>query len=317
MWEFEAKKSDRLDRILREERLPGAEWLSRQAWDWLFEKGNIFVSGRKVGKAGTEIGPGSRIRVDLPGPLGLLPAREEAQLLWTSTKRDLAVFHKQAGVATLPLFPWDHTTFASQVAAYAVNHQWMSASAFAALAEAPRLEGGVLQRLDRDTSGLIAVAFTSEAKCLFRQLFSDSKIEKAYLAIVEGVAPEGEHRVWLQSSGGATVRAKLEAPKGAAVEPSVLHVKNCDASGKHSLVEVRTCHGERHVVRASLAALGHPLVGDVTYGGSNAAPFHQLHARSLRLLERSAFPEFPQDLTAPPSHTFLDSLAQLGLKFTG
>ena len=82
-------------------------------------------------------------------------------------------------------------------------------------------------------------------------------------------------------------------------------------------MKVRTSQGERHVVRASLAALGCPLVGDSTYGGSALAPFHQLHASNLKLLEPEAFPDFPQNLNDNPPQTFLDSLAVLGLHLPG
>ncbi len=317
MWEFRAKKTDRLDRVLREERNPGAEWLSRQAWDWLFENGGIYVSGRKVGKAGAEVESGTAIRVELPGPLGLCPGTSLPTLLWASPARDLALFAKAPGIATLPLLPWDHSTFANQVAAFVEKEAWMPAPAFAALAEAPRLEGGVLQRLDRDTSGILAVAFTAEAKALFRKLFSQSLVTKTYLAIVEGpnAKLEGSHRVWLSSGGGAKVGARLAAPKMGG-EPSVLRVTILASAGVAHLVGVQTSQGERHVVRAGMAALGFPLLGDALYGGSARAPFHQLHAWSMEV-RSDAYPGFPSGLKALPPQSFLDSLTGLGLHFTG
>lgn len=313
MWEFSAKKTDRLDRVLREEVFAGSEWISRQAWDWLFENGLVEVNGRKCAKSGATVPEGAKVGVRFPcSELGLRPAARAASLLWADQR--LALFYKPVGIASLPIFPWDHGAFANEVAASLAQAGTMSAEAFAALANAPVLEGGLLQRLDQDTSGIVAVALDAETKLLFRQLFSHSGIEKTYLAIVagEGVSGlDGAHEVWL-SPGGAKVKAQLLKPKGEA-ESSGIHVEVLKASGQAALVKVLTSQGARHIVRASMAALGAPLVGDALYGGTDRAPFHQLHASRLRLLRPAEYPSFPGHLEADPPESFLDSLRALGL----
>jgi len=62
-----------------------------------------------------------------------------------------------------------------------------------------------------------------------------------------------------------------------------------------------------------MAALGAPLVGDELYGGEGGAPFYQLHAASLKLHDKNAYPGFPADLEAPLPLSFVDSLRNLGL----
>jgi hypothetical protein len=54
-------------------------------------------------------------------------------------------------------------------------------------------------------------------------------------------------------------------------------------------------------------------VGDSLYGGSAGAPFHQLQASGLSLVDAESFPDFPRGLEAPPPQTFLDSRSRLGL----
>lgn len=308
--EFHAKKSDRLDRFLREQVFPGSQWLSRQAWDWLVEAGMVRVDGRKCVKSGAEIVPGASVEVEFPSTdLGLVPASVEARELWRG--EGLAAFAKPCGVDSVPLFPWENGTFANQVAAHLERQGFQG---FASLAEPPRLEGGLLQRLDRDTSGLLLVALEPAVKSLFRGLFSRSALEKSYQAIVTGElgALEGEHRFWLVTSGGAKVRPFTAAPKGQS-EECRLEVRILRRSGNAALVEARTRQGARHVVRAGLAHLGAPLAGDATYGGDPALPFHQLHASAVRLLERAAFPAFPGELSTEPPQTFLDSLRHFGI----
>jgi 23S rRNA pseudouridine1911/1915/1917 synthase len=314
MWEFRAKKADRIDRLLREEAFPGSEWLSRQAWDWLFENGRIEAGARKCLKSGVSIAVGTEIRVSFPSKeLGLLKATTPADLLWTDGR--IALFSKACGISTVPLFPWDSSALANQVATALERHQLLSAPAFAALSAPPILEGGLVQRLDKDTSGIVCAALDSSTKSLFRQLFSGSGVEKTYLAIVSG-SPErlsGRHQVWLQPEGSAKVKALLSPPKSE-LAASELCVELVKKNGDHALVKIRTSQGARHIVRASMAALGAPLVGDLLYGGLALAPHHQLHALSLSLVDENSYTGFPLVLDAPIPRSFLDSLGALGLE---
>lgn len=318
MWEIEVKKPDRLDRALREADKIGCEWLSRQAWERLLLEGRVSVNGRKSSKSGQSVSVGDRIVVDLPGEaLGLLPATEGAPLLWQAPDRSFAVFGKASGISTIPIYPWDDSAFANRVAAFLESENWMSADQFSALASAPSLEGGVLQRLDRDTSGIICVALTPERKSSFRNLFSRGEIEKSYFAIVSGDIKkiEGKQRVWFGESSGKKVKASSQPLKGEATEVSLV-VELCEVAGGRALIKVLTRQGNRHVVRAGMAALGAPLVGDSLYGGELDLSTYQLHAAQLKILDPKAFPGFPF-LEMPPPTSFLDSLAVLGLHWNG
>jgi len=314
MWEFRVKKSDRLDRLLRGEVFPGAEWLSRQAWDWLLDNCLVEVNGRKCSKSGVVVAEGSEVLVRFPAmPLELRKAEKAAELLWCDGS--LVVFSKPCGMPTVPLFPWESNALANSAAAALEEKGFLPAAGFAALSTPPVLEGGLLQRLDSNTSGIVCAALNGNTKSLFRQLFSGSRIEKTYLAIVSGELDRarGDHQVWINSQGGPKVKASLVAPK-AADEVSVLKVVFEKKAGNRALIRIRTSQGARHVVRAGMAALGAPLVGDELYGGEVCAPFHQLHALSLRLLDENAYPGFPADMEAPLPLSFLDSLRTLGLE---
>lgn len=298
MWEFRAQKTDRLDRILREQNV--SPWMSRQAWEKALESGRVKVNGRVTKKAGEQVNAESLVAVDLP-ELGLVAEEPAVAPVWESREAALSVFYKDAGIPTFPIYPWESGTLANRIEAFARQ----AGRPFAELAAAPSLEGGLLQRLDRDTSGLVTVAFNPEAKALYRKVFS-GEVEKGYWAIVKG-SPAGRP-VYFPQSSAPKVLARLEGKEGdVKVE---FRLRTLAAAGGFSLMEVRTSHGLRHVVRAGLAALGAPLVGDALYGGSSDAPFHQLHAQSLKI------PGF-SEITASVPQSFLDCLEKLGLHYPG
>lgn len=175
MWNFVTAKSDRLDRALRAQAFPGSEWMSRQAWECALHDGRVKVAGRVCKKGGAEVPPHTEIEVDLPA-LGLTLAERPPPLVWAAPGGALAVFNKPAGMDTYPLFPWETGTLANAVARYAEESAGLAPGAFAALSAPPVLEGGLLQRLDRDTSGLVCSAFTKEAKAAYRRVFSGEEL---------------------------------------------------------------------------------------------------------------------------------------------
>ncbi len=304
MWEFLAKKADRLDRLLREQVI--SPWLSRQAWERLLEEGRLKINGRVEKKAGVMVPEGAQVQIDLPA-LGLVPANEPAKLVW-SYEQELGVFFKDPGVNTYPLVPWERDTLANHIACFVEEKNWMRAEDFALLGEPPVLEGGLLQRLDRDTSGLVTAAFTKEAKAKYRKVFS-GEVEKEYLAIVTGKPNiSGMQTLWFLPSSAQKVQAFLEEKSGA--EAVELFLKIVSSTATHGLVRIKTSQGRRHVVRAGLAALSLPLVGDSLYEGDASIAFHQLHAESLKI------PGFPR-IDAPPPQSFLDCGRSLGLHYSG
>ncbi len=179
-----------------------------------------------------------------------------------------------------------------------------------ALATLPR--AGIVHRLDKDTSGLLVVAKTSEAQTsLVRQLAART-VKREYAALVRGDvarattidAPIGRHPV--QRTTMAVVASGKEARTQ--VEP-------VERFGDATLVRCRLETGRTHQIRVHLAAIGHPLLGDPTYGGRrrqaiDALPALQafrrqaLHAQRLGLVhpvsgETLAFEApLPDDLAA-------------------
>ncbi len=173
----------------------------------------------------------------------------------------------------------------------------------------PRL----INRLDRETSGIVLVAKTKDAARLCQEQFIQRRVEKVYLVVVEGNFPDTPREVeatgWLGPDPNSAIRKKMrfypeqnDAPLGA-VESSTGFRRLANASNTSlSLLEARPHTGRCHQIRASLLHLGFPVVGDKLYGvdeqlflrfkeGCLSAADHTLlriprqalHAASLRL----------------------------------
>jgi 23S rRNA pseudouridine1911/1915/1917 synthase len=151
-----------------------------------------------------------------------------------------------------------------------------------ALAGVPR--AGIVHRLDKDTSGLLVVAKTLPAQAdLVRQLQARS-VKREYLAVVHGRptrdgkvdAPIGRHPV-SRTRMAVTARGR----------PAATHFQVLERYANAALLRCRLETGRTHQIRVHLTSLGHPLVGDVTYGKrASHIPFPRqaLHAERLALI---------------------------------
>ncbi len=138
-----------------------------------------------------------------------------------------------------------------------------------------KTEGDVrfLHRLDRNTEGLIAFAVGEEAEREFLACFRERRVEKIYLARVFGTMPaaHGVLSAYLEKdAAGARVRVN-ERGRGERIETEYEVL----AAGEISLLRIRLHTGKTHQIRAHLAYLGHPVVGDMKYG--DAAKNRALH----------------------------------------
>jgi len=144
---------------------------------------------------------------------------------------------------------------------------------------------GLVHRLDRNVSGVMLVARTSKAASRLSEQFRRKAVQKTYLAVIEGqpAAAEGEVVSWLAGAGDhhGITRAETEAFDGA--KESRLRYTVLTSRGGFSLVRVQPITGRRHQIRAQMALLGHPLLGDVKYGSSWRLADHRLALHASRL----------------------------------
>jgi len=155
-------------------------------------------------------------------------------------------------------------------------------------------------RLDRDTSGVLVLGRHKKALRRLGTLFAEGRVEKVYWAVVAGVPQESEGRIEVplakQPRGTVGWRMVVD-PQG---QHAVTDYRVLGAAGGRAWLELRPRTGRTHQIRVHCAALGCPVVGDVTYGGP-ADHKLQLHARAISLPLYPAKP--PVAVTAPvPPH---------------
>lgn len=261
-----ASAGKRIDLVVGE-----ALGLSRSRVKLLFESGAVRVNHRKA-KKGVLVALNDALEVDLPDAAQSTAAQADPtlQLRLLHVDDALVFVDKQAGVPSQPLRPEELGTVAN-----------------ALVAKFPEMrdvgddlrEAGLCHRLDVETSGVMLAARTREAWERLRADFSGLRaVEKRYLALVKGpLANEGVIDVPLDHAGDHVV-PRLSGGRPAITEFSVRARK-----GPFVLVDVNLVTGVLHQVRAHLAAVGAPIVGDALYSGPPEPGLDRffLHAVSL------------------------------------
>lgn len=194
---------------------------------------------------------------------------------------DVIVVNKPAGVPCHPLREEETNTVL-----HLVGEQYPEVLT----ASSNPLEGGLCHRLDNDTSGALAFARTKDAHETIRAAFQQSKVKRVYIALLQGElnrqqkvdVPIAHHNKNARKMLCVTsdMRHYRGQPKDAWSEFTPIV-----SSQKATLTKVVIQGGRRHQVRVHAAFFGHPLVGDVLYGGpkANYLPGHALHAAALTL----------------------------------
>lgn len=144
---------------------------------------------------------------------------------------------------------------------------------------------GIHQRLDRDTSGVLLFARRKSANPSLAKQFEGRLVDKVYIAIASGRTPaRAELHHYLSMAPGEDIRRARPAsghPRRGEQE-AVTDLETLKRSGPRALVQLSPRTGRTHQLRAQLAAMGAPILGDAPYGGTPDARL-MLHARSLTI----------------------------------
>ncbi len=255
-------------------RLPS---LSRARLQALIGEGHVLVDGA-ASRPAERLRPGQAVVVHVPPPTPADPEPEDIPLAIVHEDAHLLVVDKPAG---LVVHPGAGTRTGTLVNALLKHVHDLSGIGGV-------LRPGIVHRLDRGTSGLLVVAKDDETHRALVGQFSSRRVEKEYLALVHGVprarrgeivAPIGRHPVDRKKMAVSPSRGR-EARSTWQLE---------EALDGASLLRVRIHTGRTHQIRVHLASIGHPVVGDATYGGTRTPSSRRAAARdALRSLTRPA-----------------------------
>lgn len=142
---------------------------------------------------------------------------------------------------------------------------------------------GLIHRLDRPVSGIILFAKTSKGASRLSEQFREHEVEKVYHALVVGKPKESKMTLvhYLVKDKVINKTSAHESDTAEAQE-AVLHYEVVKSNNKYSLLKIKLGTGRSHQIRAQLAAIGCPIVGDVKYGGEDTGEQLYLMATSLK-----------------------------------
>ncbi|MFN8035919.1 MAG: RluA family pseudouridine synthase [Acidimicrobiia bacterium] len=266
-----ALDGERVDRALAT--LTG---LSRADVQSLVAEGDVLVDGEPVAKS-RKLRTGEVVEVLGEPADAEVPRPEPVDVVVVDADDDVIVVDKPAGLVVHP--------GAGHPSGTLVNGLLARYPEIAGIGDAVR--PGIVHRLDRDTSGLIVVARSARGYGALTAMLAAREIDRHYMALVWGVpdAPRGVIDAPIGRS--AARRTRMAVREGGRDARTNYSVRARFAEPVVSLLDCRLETGRTHQIRVHLSAIGHPVVGDATYGGSRQSlplgrPF--LHAAALRFV---------------------------------
>lgn len=264
--------------------------------------GAVRLDGRRVSK-GQRVSAGAELVIELPTQ-GVLPDASVPLDVRLETA-DWVVVSKPAGIASAPLALGEKGTLANALLA---RYPEMAGVGYTAR------EPGLVHRLDTETSGLLVAARNQPAFERLQSALRAGALAKRYLAVVPQLnLPDAGHiALDLKPDPSRRGRVAVSNDLGEYSRATVSTYTVQERGALYALVEVAASPAFRHQVRAHLAAIGNPIVGDALYGGAadpRLGSRHALHANYVAWAG-DAMPSFEVSDPAPP--VFLTLVREAG-----
>ena len=234
--------------------------------------------GETIRDPNHRVKPGETYVIEVPQPLPALPQGQDIPLIVVYEDKDLIVIDKPVGLVVHPAAGNPDGTLVNAL----IAHCGDSLSGVGGVARP-----GIVHRLDKDTSGLLVAAKNERAMKSLAKQFANHTIERAYHAVVWGSPRLGDGLIETQIGRNPFDRKRMGVLRGGGKEARtryrVIERFGSETRPFASLIECRLETGRTHQIRVHLTHLGHPLIGDASYGRSRQAP------RAKTLAEEVAF----------------------------
>jgi 23S rRNA pseudouridine1911/1915/1917 synthase len=253
----------RLDRVLAS-LLPD---LSRSRLEALIDQGAVTRGGTTIKDANHRVKGGETYDIAVPDAVPARPRGQDIPLTMVYEDKDLIVIDKPAGLVVHPAAGNPDGTLVNALIAHCGE---------SLMGIGGELRPGIVHRLDKDTSGLLVAAKTERAMASLAKQFANHTIERAYHAVVWGSPRLGDGVIEGQIGRNPFDRKRMAVLRGggklARTRYRVIERFGPDARPLASLIECRLETGRTHQIRVHLTHLGHPLIGDPSYGRARQAP---------------------------------------------
>jgi 23S rRNA pseudouridine1911/1915/1917 synthase len=270
---FDKKTPQRLDKFLVEL----LQEFSRSRIQALIADGLVDVNGHAAKKAGQTLESGFDVTVRIPPPIPTNLIAENIPLDIVFENDDLIVVNKPAGMVVHPAVGHSSGTLVNAVLGYEPDIEGIGGE------ERP----GVVHRLDKETSGLILLAKNERAHRWLQDQFRLRKVEKTYLALVDGKPPTPSGRVEAYIGRDPSHRKQMAIVSESRGREAISEYKTVESFANHTLLEFHPLTGRTHQIRLHCAFLGCPIVGDQVYGRKKPSVEinrHFLHAYRLKII---------------------------------
>ncbi len=269
---FDEPQAQRLDKFL----VTCLPEFSRSRLQALIKEGLVWVDGEPAYKAGQVLDGQTLVELVIPPPAPADLRPEAIPLNIVFENDDLMVVNKPAGMVVHP---------AAGHASGTLVH--------AALAHAPDMAGvggvarpGVVHRLDKETSGLILLAKNDAAHHWLQDQFRLRKVNKVYLALVDGRPPTPTGKIDVAIGRNPKQRSQMAVVPPDQGREAVTEYRTLEEFPQYTLLEAHPITGRTHQIRLHLHFIGCPVAGDSTYGRKKPSlglRRHFLHAFSLQV----------------------------------
>ena len=229
--------------------------LSRSGAQKLLEDGNVTLNGKKA-KKNDRLNPGDQVQVEIPEPQPVDIVAKDIPLEIVYEDEDVLVINKPKGLVVHP----------------AAGHQedtLVNGLLFAKAGELSGINGelrpGIVHRIDKDTSGLLAVAKNDLAHTVLASQLKDHSMARTYEAVVCGNLKEDEGTVDAPIGRHPTDRKKMCVTARNSKE-AVTHWEVVERYRGYTHIRCRLETGRTHQIRVHMAHIGHPILGDGVYG---------------------------------------------------
>lgn len=270
--EMETEKNQRLDRWLSER----VQELSRSRLQTLIFEGHVSVNDRPCTSKKAIVQTGDRIQINIPPtvPLELKPADIPLDILYED--EELLILNKPAGLVVHPAPGHENDTLVNALLAHCQT--------LAGIGGVRR--PGIVHRLDKDTTGAIAIAKTDRAHQHLQAQIQAKTARRQYLGVVHGVPKTPSGTIDQPIGRHPTDRKKMAiVPPERGGRAAITRWQVRERLGNYTLVEFDLETGRTHQIRIHSASLGHPIVGDPVYGRGKSPgvnlPGQALHAWKL------------------------------------
>ena len=262
--------------------------------------GRAAVNGIPARPART-VTSGDIVTLDPLPPAQLSMAAEAIPLQIVYEDQDLLVIDKPRGLVVHPAAGNPCGTLVNALLAHCPDLSGIGG----------RIRPGIVHRLDKDTTGLLVVAKNDLAHLGLSAQLKERVVSRIYLALVHGALPEPRARLAMPIGRHPADRKRMAVvPRG---RPAVTDYEVLEKLGPYSLLRLHLLTGRTHQIRVHLAAIGHPVAGDRTYGRKHEEELpllgQALHAGKLSFVHPRT--GAPMSFAAEPPADFLETVARL------